>query len=116
MIKILIEAGASMNQRLLLEDFLLLNRLKTSKSILRKVGTFDKDTTCWGATPPSPNLYLSKNIALENSDKFKQFGQRASVHFSPEYMETKSFCLFELAALCGNLEVASFYLELYTFV
>ena len=114
MIKLLIDFGADPSQRILLKDFLLLRRLKTSKKSIRLASRFSNIADL--RSIPSPSATHKSIDCKRENDKFQQFGHRSPIHLSEEYIEEKYICLFEMAAIRGDYETASFLLRLYDYL
>lgn len=110
MIKLLICSDADPNQRILLEDFLLLRRLKTSRKSI-KIGSRYTDTAGCG------NILVTADIlgaldGQQESDQFRQLGNKTPARLTPEYNLEKYICLFEMAAIRGDYQAAVFLLGL----
>ncbi|KAJ3366113.1 hypothetical protein HDU91_001987, partial [Kappamyces sp. JEL0680] len=103
MVKLLIDAGANPSQKIALEDFLLLRRLKPSRSAMKSAERFD---TKVGVGIQSPAVDSPVVV-----DGYRQYGQKGPIHFPQEYVEGKDIYLFELAAMSGNMGIATYILE-----
>lgn len=101
-IKLLLDAGANINQSLGLADYCLLNHLRPS------IETF-KITS-----PASIATNSTSSGVTNNRDIYRQYGQRGPIVLPTEYMQDKQIYLFEFAALRGHLQIAQLLLEQYT--
>lgn len=97
MCQLLIENGANVNQRLSLEDYLMLKRLKQNAP--KKVAKLD------------PKLEKPK-VAGADTEVYRQFGQTGPLNFR-EFALGKEIALFELAAVNGHYGIASHIFEQY---
>lgn len=117
MVKLLVEADANPSQRISLEDFLLLGRLKTSKSSTRQAIKYPDTSGCGNLLPTAEMLgsidLASGGLTGRDGEKFRQFGQKGPCRLSPEFIEGKFICLFEMPALRGDYQTASYILGLY---
>jgi ankyrin repeat protein len=100
-IRLLIENGASPNQSLGLEDYILLSKLKPAH----------RKATSPTTSNPSPQTPSSNPDAFYTRDYPRQAGQKGPLALNKEYLENKHIYLFELAALRGHTVIASFLLD-----
>jgi hypothetical protein len=95
--QLLIDSKANPNQKLSLEDYLMLKRLKLAAP--RNIAKLD------------PKMEKPKNPAAV-TEVYRQFGQTGPLNFH-DFAVGKEFCLFELAAVNGHYGIASFLFEQY---
>lgn len=116
MVQLLIDNDANPEQQLLLEDLILLGRLKGSKSSVKKASQ-NLDTTGYGSRLPLPEMLAASDLTagLLDSEKYRQFGQKGIIKLIPEFIKGKKVSLFEMAATHGDFQIASLILGMYEF-